>query len=137
MQNTHYVYIHVDPRTDEVKYVGMGKRHRAWTCGSASNSRHPEHGKWMDTLLEEGYVPSDWTEIVQSRMTRESALFLEKSLIQLHGYSALFNIDPTGSRSFDEDDILLINQLRDDGLSYSKIAEEVGSTTMTVWRALN
>ena len=50
---TYYVYLHQHPKTDEVVYVGMGQRDRAWNV----HVRQTEHSQWMEDLLKEGYNP--------------------------------------------------------------------------------
>lgn len=134
MEMTNYVYVHRDPTTGQVVYVGMGQRHRAWTCGAQSNSRQDDHGAWMDGLLSDGFTPDQWVEIVAKGLTRSEALKLEKELIDEYGYDTLFNRDMKGPRVFVTDEVLA---LREQGLSYQDIAAKVGCSTMTVWRHIN
>lgn len=38
--NKYYVYLHVDPRDDRIKYVGMGQGSRAWIIGKVKSLRN-------------------------------------------------------------------------------------------------
>ena len=133
----NYVYLHIDPRDKQVMYVGMGQRHRAWVCGRASNSRHEDHGDWMDELISLGYTPDEWVHIVDQNLPRKKALKLEKMLIEQYGYDNLFNQDMRRPSKMTHDQIKASEDFRREGMSYSKIAEEIGLSAMTIWRNLN
>lgn len=144
----HYVYVHVDPRTGVVRYVGKGTAGRAWACGWSSSqsdegrrgNRTEEHQSWISDLLSKGYTPGDWVKIVEQNMTNEAAKKLERKMLsEATRPELLFNLLDTSHRctamskeQFDE-----AVQLREKGMSYQSVADEVGTTAMSVYRALN
>ena len=135
--NENYVYLHIDPRDQQVLYVGMGQRHRAWTCGRSSNSRVEAHGDWMDELISMGYTPDEWVHIVEKNLPRKKALELEKVLIDQYGCDNLFNLEMKGPRKFTEQDLEQARKDRDDGMTYHEIAATLNVAPMTIWRHLN
>jgi len=133
----HYVYQHVDPRTDEIIYVGHGSRGRAWTHGSKHTVlRSQEHLDHLESMTQEGFVPSDWVQILHSGLNKPEACVIEQDLIRKikprynkpQGISAL-KITP--------EQYQLAQELREYGKYYHEIAYEIGVSTMTVYRALN
>jgi len=140
--NTYYVYIHVDPETKEVLYVGMGKGSRAYatkttkTKQAAYGHRSPEHSEHLDRLLDKGYLPHEWIIFINRGLIKEEALHIEKQLIS--------SLKPLYNKShgilnllFDQTGVDRIKNLREQGLSYQKIAIEVGCSTMVAYRILN
>lgn len=79
-----YVYLHVDPRTNEVVYVGKGKYGRAWDV-TRCRSLNKEHQEWMKELSSYGFVPSDWVIIYNKGMSEEAAFLLEKEYLHTNG----------------------------------------------------
>lgn len=84
----YYVYTHHDPVTHELMYIGKGSGGRAWDV-SRNRSENPLHQKWMLCLLENGYLPIDWTDIESKNLTNEEARKRELQLI--HTNPSRFN----------------------------------------------
>jgi hypothetical protein len=62
---THYVYVHRDPRTGEVVYIGSGTGDRAWTI----RGRGPEHQAWFAELRREGFQVGDAVTLLTGPLT--------------------------------------------------------------------
>ena len=133
----YYVYSHTDPRTDELLYVGHGCRGRAWIHGSKKTClRSQEHLDHLERMTQAGYLPTDWVGIFQSKLTKSDACSLEQELIR--GLSPTYN-KPQGKHllKLTPETYKMCQDLRNTGLYYHQIADEVGVSTMTVYRALN
>jgi hypothetical protein len=133
----YYVYKHEDPRSGEIIYVGHGSRGRAWTHGSKHTVlRSQEHLDHLESMTQEGFVPSDWVHIYVSGLTKADACAIEQDMIRKikprynkpQGKSAL-KITPEQYK--------LAQEMREGGKYYHEIADEIGVSTMTVYRALN
>lgn len=85
MSNVYYVYLHTDPSTKEVVYVGKGTGGRAWDVTRARGG-HREHQAWMQRLMVEGYIPSDWVTVLGKSLTQEQAFSLEKQYLYDYGH---------------------------------------------------
>lgn len=79
-----YTYLHIDPRTNEVVYVGKGCLGRAWDV-DRNRSSHPDHQEWLYELYDLGFLPPDWTQIIASGCSEDAALFFEKDYLHTHG----------------------------------------------------
>jgi hypothetical protein len=142
-----YVYLHRHPETQQVVYVGKGTAGRAWACGTSTNAKHgrgtrtPQHQEWIDSLLDQGYTPADFVKIVKQGLDSKTALTLELELTeQYKNSSTLFNVMCYGTANsvLTPEQLKKANGLREEfATSYSKIAQQIGATPMTVWRALN
>lgn len=82
--NNFYVYIHFDPQTKEIVYVGKGKYGRAWDVTRA-RKESPEHQEWMMLQSELGYLPTDWVQIEGRNLTESEAFQLEKKTLHRNG----------------------------------------------------
>lgn len=80
----YYVYTHQHPSTGHTVYVGKGTGGRAWDVTRCRN-KHRQHQEWMLTLMEEGFVPSDWVVIVLKGLTESDAFAGEKELLHTLG----------------------------------------------------
>lgn len=133
----YYVYTHTDPRNDEVIYIGHGCRGRAWIHGSKRNClRSQDHLDHLESMIQDGFVPSDWVDIVCQGMTKKDAAKAEQVMIR--------DLNPTYNKpqglhliKLDKESLSLCKVLRERGMYYHDIAKEVGVSTMTVYRALN
>ena len=83
-QNNFYVYIHVDPRTEEVVYVGKGKHGRAWDV-TRCRGQHREHQLWMLELTSLGFLPTDWAKIIAKNLEESAAYTKEKEYLHNNG----------------------------------------------------
>ena len=83
-KNNFYVYLHVDPLTQEVVYVGKGKNGRAWDVTRCRNS-HKEHQEWMLELTYKGFIPTDWVSIISKNLTENEAFSEEKKYLYENG----------------------------------------------------
>ena len=140
-QYIYYVYSHVDPRTDEIIYVGHGCRGRAWIHGSKKTClRSQEHLNHLESLTQDGFVATDWVVILAQGMDKKSAAQLERTMIE--------DLEPTYNKRqgekimkvtadmLTEMESLRHSPFKDGGLSYKLIADVVGVSTMTAYRAL-
>lgn len=122
-----YVYQHIDPRTNEVVYVGKGCGGRAWDI-TRSRGEHKEHQNWMIDLTNLGYVPSDWVFIYQKNLCEQDAFSIEKNL--LHSLGVLPFNRQTGERQHQakltNKQALEVFQLRNDGLTHKEISSKFG-----------
>lgn len=138
----YYVYIHFDPDTEEILYVGMGKGSRAYATKTVKVSRtyyghrSPEHSEHLDQLLAKGYLPHEWINFDQRGLDKEVAKRLEKQHIE--------NLKPKYNRKagikslkFNKDQIYELQKLRETGLSYKRVAEAMDCSTMAAHRILN
>lgn len=78
--NTFYVYTHLDPHSEEIRYVGIGQYDRAWCV--RRNQRKESHVKWIESLYEEGYNLNRIVSIVANQLTKKEALQIEMDLIK-------------------------------------------------------
>ena len=133
----YYVYKHTDPRTDELIYIGHGCRGRAWIHGSEKTVlRSTDHLAHLEAMTQEGFIATDWVEVVNSGLSKKDACKIEQELIR--ELQPTYN-KPQGKHllKLSKDQLDLCKELREQGLFYHQIAEEVGVSTMTVYRALN
>lgn len=79
-----YVYLHTDPDTKEVVYVGKGRNGRAWDV-TRSRNQHHKHQAWMKELCNKGYLPCDWVTILHRSLTEEQAFAMEKDYLHTNG----------------------------------------------------
>jgi hypothetical protein len=143
-----YVYQHIHPESKQVVYVGKGTAGRAWSCGFSSGAIHgrgnrtKEHQTWIHALLNSGYTPADFVVIVAQGLDGTSAREIETELTEecRVGGAPLFNIMCYGVEKnavLSPEQRIQAVDLRTKGLSYAKIARQIGVSTMTVWRALH
>lgn len=132
-----YVYKHVHPKTGVLLYVGYGQGERAWRTGQArSRIRNKDHSIELDRLLSEGYLPSDWVEVVHRGLEQKEAYNLEQQMIK--ELKPRYNVDQQEIQTkltkeqFDE-----MKSLRASGATYKSVASKVGVSTMTAWYHLN
>lgn len=85
----NYVYTHKE--RDEIVYVGVGTKARAWWHGNRS---HLEHRKWMENKYDNGAF--DFVTIVEKGLSRLEALELEDFIIR--EVSPRFNRTHTAER---------------------------------------
>lgn len=85
------VYLHRDPETLEVVYVGYGSLGRAWDF--YSHARSDQHRAWMEKLAISNRF-GQAVEVVAAGLSREAGLSLERELY--HTYHPKFNIQEPG-----------------------------------------
>lgn len=78
--NSFYIYTHVDPRDNVLKYIGIGQYDRAWNV--RRNQRKQSHVQWLEELYEEGYTLSDVVVITEKGLTKQQALEKELDYIK-------------------------------------------------------
>lgn len=134
----NYVYLHRHPQTKQVFYVGHGTLERAWIVrhGKGGAGRSKEHADYLIQLMDEGYYPHDWVEIVQGRLTKSQACCIEQDLIRQH--KTLFN-KPQGLSQLrmTSEMFQVAKSLREKGHSYKDVGASIGFSTMGVYRSLN
>jgi len=91
-KNKHYVYLHIDPRTCQVVYIGKGTRLRAWHI----HNRSDKHVKWFDELKSLNIIPI--IKIIHVFDIPEPAFIREQMLIAFlrRSHVKLFNRAPGG-----------------------------------------
>lgn len=143
--NVYYTYVHVDPRTGEIRYVGMGHGQRAWMMRNTGESttwrghRNKAHWEWFLELESLGYTLSDIVKIQHKNKTKEQALGLEQQIISDIGFDRLFNVD-IKSKFYNKRKQMVEKtlELRAEGLSYEGIAKKLSlGSPMTAWRYIN
>jgi len=82
-QNEYYVYLHIDPQTNEVFYVGKGAKSRA-------EQDHSRNEKWAKKVKE--LCGNYKIAIVKKGLSEKEALTLESELIKK------YDITNTGKR---------------------------------------
>jgi len=138
--NRTYVYKHLDPRSGETLYVGLGQDERAWTL----LHRKQDHVEYMRSLEVHGYCPGDWVEIVQKGLSRAEGFRLEADLIR--ALTPRFNqvgVDPSiykrgaahPKAKLTEKDVRLIRSRISSGLTtVRQVAREFGMDSGTISR---
>ena len=136
-QQVFYVYFHVDPDSGEIVYVGSGTKERAWTA-RASNRHNEAHLTWLQRMETRGFTPDQYVSVVYRNSDKRAVLDKERELIE--------ELKPEFNQTLNkwwwcltlsEEQLKEARELRDEGMSYKKIGEVIGTSTMTVWRALN
>jgi len=109
-------------------YLGQQKN-------ASYGARIVEHTKWCESLVLEGYLPSDWVTIISRNMTKKEACALEQAYIR--EFDPMFN-QPLGQKllKMTKDDLSKSRDMRSQGYSFQQIAQEIGVAVMTVHRAL-
>lgn len=85
--NDHLVYLHRDPRSGSVFYVGEGRAGRAWEA----SARSPEHVKALESLFAAGFTMAHIVEVYKARLTKDEAKEVEAELIGLFDLRTLEN----------------------------------------------
>ena len=91
----YYVYMHVDPRNDRIRYIGMGSEGRAWQVKKTSQ-RSEEHYAWIQEIMQAGHTLDEVVYICAKNLTKAEALAEEAKLITENKGCALFNLQGTG-----------------------------------------
>jgi len=140
--NSYYVYLHHDPDTKDLLYVGMGQGSRAYTTRHSTDNvtnyghRSPEHAARMFDLMQRGYLPHEWTSFPHRNMTKSQALEKERELIKTlkplynrkHGVATL---------KFNLDDIKNILYMWDNNTPQKVIADKMNCSLMSINRIIN
>jgi len=144
---TYYVYRHKDPTSlglyNDTVYIGHGRGSRAWHLGayrtnphSSGVGRNYEHAQWASALIDAGYLPPEIVHIEEHGLTKAEALALENELIWEE--KPRFNkLQGKAQCALNEEEVAVAFELREMGLSYKKIAEELGVTAMTIHKLIN
>lgn len=130
----YYVYFHIDPKTHEVLYVGKGTGGRAWDT-SRSRKYNPEHIKWLQNKMKEGYIPTDYVVILDKGLTETEAFKKEKEYLHKNG-NTKFN-RTTGENNHqakltDEEARQIFLMCKDKEDTHKKIAEKYGVSRAAV-----
>jgi hypothetical protein len=76
--DSSYVYVHIDPTSGTVVYVGKGCGERAWSNGRRAGA----HLFFLRNLSRMGYCPAHWAFVLMSGLTDMEAHKTEHALIQ-------------------------------------------------------
>ena len=138
-----YVYLHVDPDSGKVVYVGKGTAGRAWSCGSSTavpgkrGNRTKEHNAWISQLLARGYTPADFVRIKWQALDEPTARRIEAELLEKHSSEALFNRRyGLANLKITPEKVRAGREAREQGATWEEAANLVGVSKMTLWRAL-
>lgn len=141
MNDSNYVYFHIHPETNEIFYVGHGTLERAWVTRGNLNRvsgglRSNEHAKFLQLLIDDGFLPNDWVHIVERNLSKSDACVLEQKLIREK--SPQFN-KPIGEKllKLTKDQLDLAVEERAHGRFYKDIADQFGVSPMCMWRNIN
>lgn len=129
---THYVYQHRDPHSGEVVYLGSGTQERAWA--TRKSFRRGAHFDWIQNLILEGFVPSDWVEVVAKGLSKEEAHALERhfllSCVPEFNRTAFGDAHPNSRLSSESAQEIFRRAWG--GASYTQLALEFGVSKSTV-----
>jgi LysM repeat protein len=129
--NPFYVYLHTDPVTREIVYVGKGSGNRAWTI--AKGQRSDAHCEWYYEYEKKGYTMDELVTIYSKSLTSEEAKELENKCIR--DFNPVFNKKP-GSLKMTKEMLETAKEMQDAGKTLSAISEEFGVSHTTIQRAL-
>lgn len=123
MSEGYYVYLHVDPETNQIQYVGKGSGARAWSLVGRSQ----EHIDWLTSMTNQGVSPDEFVIVVHSGLSEDRALQKEKQIIAKLNQEILFNLGHgAGTRNWlTPEQKTQIYDLWKEGNNYSDIADEV------------
>ncbi len=143
----YYVYLYVDPESEEVFYVGKGNRNRAFSHLKANGET--AKAKWIKRIRKRGQEPR--VEILKYGLTEEEALLVEATAIDLldlrkltnlvrgHGsrHGARGSVAEIASRLCADpvtvtDPVILINISR--AFAYGLTAQELYDFTRSAWK---
>lgn len=98
--------------------------------------RSEEHASFLSGLERRGEIPSDWVRIEKKGLTKPEACEYERSLIRMK--KPVFNkVQGAALLKVTPELLEQAFELREKGLSYSAIAEELAVSTMTIHRAMS
>ena len=78
--NQHYIYNHVDPKSGDIVYVGLGQTDRAWN--SHKTDRKQNHYLWLHEQINQGHTLDEIVRITHKNLTREEAEKIESQGIE-------------------------------------------------------
>ena len=76
----HMLYLHMDPETHELLYIGRSRHQNRYTD---FNRRRPEHRNRAMQIMEKGYSPDQIGRVIIDGLTGYEAVFYERRLIEL------------------------------------------------------
>jgi len=129
IDNTFYVYSHIDPRDNSRPYVGIGQYDRAWCC--RRNQRKEDHVLWLEELYKEGYTLADIVRIEHNKLTKKEALEIEANIIKTERprLNELGNPEHwQRGRTYDQELANFAKVLNQMGYGYQRIAVLMGGT---------
>lgn len=74
-KNIFYVYMHVDPDTKEIVYIGKGCFARAANV----DGRTDDHREWLQEVVTRGDIPYSYIYFLRCDLPEEDAYFYEQS----------------------------------------------------------
>lgn len=132
-EKVYYVYTHFDPKTKETVYVGKGRGGRAWDVTRARGN-HKDHQNWMTSLMHQGFIPSDWVEIIEKNLTEKEAFEKELNLIHEKGLIK-FNRQQGETQhqaKMTNDQAIEAFKLVKEGIQHKIVAEKFGVSRTTI-----
>ena len=118
---------------NKIVYVGIGTKDRAWYC----RNRHEDHQEWLDEMYNKGYTMEDIVDLGDTFISRKEALEIELNLIDEHRPKFNRNYELNNVCKLTKESFDLAIELREEGLFYKDIANELGVSPMTIHRALS
>ena len=126
----YYIYQHTEGNV--VVYVGHGSKERAWAVGNRGDA----HKLWCMRQLGKGLICSDWTTVIHRGLTKTEAA--EKEQCMIDRLNPMFNKQVSRERCImSDEEVEAAVALREEGLSYRLIGDELDLSTMTIFRLLN
>lgn len=134
----YYTYMHIEPDTMNIVYIGVGTKDRAYTTRSTQRS-NKEHVQWLRQMETAGYTPDEYVIILDKYRDREQALTEERDLIEEHQprFNKIGVTPHHWCMTFSPEEVKMIKDLRAEGISYAQIARELGRSATGVWRIAN
>ena len=140
----YYVYLWINPKTQEIFYIGKGKYAKCYNravnkhyCGRCENKRQK--------LISEGYKNDDIVQLVADNLTEDESLSLETQLIEKYGIleegGSLFNFRKNGTvtgsyQKYREQDILKMVEIYNGGANLKTIGQMYNIHECTVRKYL-
>lgn len=125
--NIHYVYVHKSPYDSKIMYVGKGCYGRAWDVTRCARYNHT-HVTWLKELSNQGYIPTDWVQILSKNLSEYDAFQYERELI--NEMAPEFNMAIRGSNNhwakLNEDKVTQIKYRLANKESHQTIADNFG-----------
>jgi len=98
--------------------------------------RSENHAEYMNSLVSQGYLPADWVRIIERGLTKGAACVIEQDLIDT--FDPAFNkLQGEKLLKFTPEMLIAATELRNQGMSYQKIADTLEVSVMVAHRAMN
>lgn len=125
------MYSHIDPKNKKIVYIGRGQGARAFT----TSDRYGPHKMYLSKLVDEGYIPLDWVNIIKRGISKQQSIDLEYSLIK--NYRPLYNRKSGEQPKLTKNEVNIIKTLYSTGNhSYDDLAFMMDCSRTTIYRII-